>query len=85
MAKDNKDSVKDYHQKLKEMKVRFPKEDAENGIPDYSSVIKSQAKMLGKSANEYILDLIQNDIQSNPDGLHQEDFEFIKGFRSIEK
>lgn len=75
MAYD-KEAVAKYHNKLKDMKVRFLKEDAENGIPDYSAIIKSQASKLGKSANEYILDLIEQDIRTNKDGILDLDFTF---------
>ena len=68
------------------MKIRFPKENAEVGIPDYAEIIKTQASKTGKkSANEYILDLIQEDIRNNPEGLHQTDFEIIRDMREINK
>lgn len=68
------------------MKIRFPKENTEAGIPDYSEKIKTQASKLGKkSANEYILDLIENDIQSNPSGLHEPDFIIQRDMREIKK
>ena len=86
VAKENKVSVAEYHKQLKDMKIRFPKENPETGIPDYSEKIKSQASKLGKkSANEYILDLIENDIQSNPDGLHEPDFIIQRDMREINK
>lgn len=82
----DKKSVADYHKQLKDMKIRFPKEDTEAGIPDYSEKIKMQASKLGKkSANEYILDLIENDIQSNPSGLHEPDFTIQRDMREINK
>ena len=82
----DKKSVADYHKQLKDMKIRFPKEDTEAGIPDYSEKIKTQASKLGKkSANEYILDLIENDIQSNPSGLHEPDFIIQRDMREIKK
>ena len=82
----DKKSVADYHKQLKDMKIRFPKEDTEAGIPDYSEKIKMQASKLGKkSANEYILDLIENDIQSNPSGLHEPDFIIQRDMREIKK
>lgn len=82
----DKKSVADYHKQLKDMKIRFPKEDTEAGIPDYSEKIKMQASKLGKkSANEYILDLIENDIQSNPSGLHEPDFTIQRDMREIKK
>lgn len=68
------------------MKIRFPKENAEVGIPDYAEIIKTQASKTGKkSANEYILDLIQEDIRNNPEGLHQTDFEIIRDMREINR
>lgn len=86
MAKENRVSVAEYHQQLKDMKIRFPKEDPEIGIPDYADMIKKQAKALGKkSANEYILDLIEADIRSNPDGLQDTDFEIVRGMREAKK
>ena len=82
----DKKSVADYHKQLKDMKIRFPKEDTEAGIPNYSEKIKMQASKLGKkSANEYILDLIENDIQSNPSGLHEPDFTIQRDMREIKK
>lgn len=86
MAKENRLSVAEYHKQLKDMKIRFPKENAEVGIPDYAEIIKSQASRTGKkSANEYILDLIQEDIKKNPEGLHQPDFEIIRDMREINR
>ena len=86
MSKENKVSVAEYHKQLKDMKIRFPKENPETGIPDYSEKIKSQASKLGKkSANEYILDLIQEDIRSNPEGLHEPDFIIKRDMREINK
>jgi hypothetical protein len=82
----DKKSVADYHKQLKDMKIRFPKENPEAGIPDYSEKIKTQASKLGKkSANEYILDLIENDIQSNPEGLHEPDFTIQRDMREIKR
>lgn len=82
----DKTAVGNYHKQLKDMKIRFPKENTEAGIPDYSEKIKTQASKLGKkSANEYILDLIENDIQSNPSGLHEPDFIIQRDMREIKK
>lgn len=82
----DKKSVADYHKQLKDMKIRFPKENPEAGIPDYSEKIKMQASKLGKkSANEYILDLIENDVQSNPEGMHEPDFTIQRDMREIKK
>ena len=86
VAKENKVSVAEYHKQLKDMKIRFPKENAEVGIPHYAEIIKTQASKTGKkSANEYILDLIQEDIRNNPEGLHQTDFEIIRDMREINR
>lgn len=86
MAKDNRISVAEYHKQLKDMKIRFPREDTEIGIPDYSEIIKTQASKVGKkSANEYILDLIQQDIRNNPEGLLRPDFEIVRDMREINR
>jgi hypothetical protein len=86
MAKENKVSVAEYHKQLKDMKIRFPKENIQIGIPDYAEKIKEQAKKLGKkSANEYILDLIENDIQRNPNGLHDVNFIIQRDMREINR
>lgn len=66
---------KDYHEKLTEIKVRFPSEDVTRGIPDYAAIIRNRAKELGfvqpkgktkgeGNINAYILDLIEKDIKS---------------------
>lgn len=85
MAKDSRVSVAEYHKQLKDMKIRFPKENPEVGIPDYSEKIKAQASKLRKSANEYILDLVEKDIQSNPAGLHEPGFTIQRGMREIKQ
>lgn len=86
MAKENRISVAEYHKQLKDMKIRFPRENVEAGVPDYAEIIKMQASRIGKkSANEYILDLIQEDIRNNPDGLNQSDFEIIRDMREINR
>lgn len=86
MAKDNKVSVAEYHRQLKDFKIRFPKADEEAGIPDYTEIIKTQASRIGKkSANEYILDLIQDDIRTNPNGLNDPDFEIKRDMREINR
>lgn len=86
MAKDNKVSVAEYHRQLKDFKIRFPKADEEAGIPDYAEIIKTQASRIGKkSANEYILDLIQDDIRTNPNGLNDPDFEIERDMRAINR
>lgn len=83
MAKPSQLVVAEYHKKLKDMKIRFPKESEEADIPDYAAIIKRQAEMLGKSANEYILDLIQEDIRSNPEGLKDSDFFIERDMKKI--
>lgn len=86
MAKENKVSVAEYHRQLKDMKIRFPKENSEIGIPDYAEKIKVQASKLGKkSANEYILDLIEKDIQTNEKGLYEPDFIIQRDMREINR
>ncbi len=66
---------KDYHEKLTEIKVRFPSEDEARKIPDYVSIIRDRARQLGYvqpkgktkgegNINAYILDLIEQDIRS---------------------
>lgn len=81
MTVSNKDSVREYHKQLKDMKIRFPKENAELNIPDYAETIKAQAKLLGKSVNEYILDLIENDIREN--GLKDSQFTILRDMREL--
>lgn len=84
MAKDNKDAVSDYHKQIKDMKIRFPKQNDDLGIPDYSEIIKKQAKLTGKkSVNDYVLSLIETDIRSNPEGLTDPDFVIQKDLREI--
>ena len=84
MAKDNKDAVSDYHKQIKDMKIRFPKQNDDLGIPDYSEIIKQQAKLTGKkSVNDYVLSLIEADIRSNPVGLNDSDFVIQKDLREI--
>lgn len=84
MAKENKLSVAEYHRQIKDMKIRFPKENPDLDIPDYADTIKKQAIKLGKkSANEYILDLIEHDIQTNPEGLYKPEFNIIRGMKEI--
>lgn len=83
--KENRAAVADYHKQLKDMKIRFPKEDASAGIPDYAEIIKAQASKMGKSTNEYILDLIEVDIRQNPDGLCMPEFVIQKNMRSVKK
>lgn len=68
------------------MKIRFPKENESVGIPDYAEIIKKQAITIGKkSANEYILDLIETDIRENPDGLRDTNFKIERDMREINK
>ena len=84
MAKENKLSVAEYHRQIKDMKIRFPKENPDIGVPNYADIIKKQAAKLGKkSANDYILDLIERDIQTNPEGLYKPEFNIIRGMKEI--
>ena len=76
----DKKAVGSYHNKLADIRVRVPKGD---NIPDYVSTMKEQAEKLGKSLNQYILDLVENDIRNNPEGLNNKDFSIIRGFRSL--
>ena len=82
MAIDNKESVAKYHLQIKDMKIKFPRENPEKNIPDYTATIKDQAKRLGKaSMNEYILDLIEADIRNNPNGIHDENFQIKRSVK----
>lgn len=71
MNKSNSEIVRDYHEKLVEIKVRFPSE-KQCGY-DYPSMIRARAEQLGLintkgkdkgkgSANAYILHLIEKDL-----------------------
>lgn len=79
--KTNKQSVKDYHNKLETIRVRFPSCDNDLGIPDYHSMMKERAyekgfidnKTKSGSVNAYILDLIEKDL-----GI-----DMIKGYRNL--
>ena len=66
---------KDYHEKLTEVRVRFPSEDEERGIPDYLAIMRNLAKELGYiqpkgitkgegNVTEYIMKLVERDIQT---------------------
>lgn len=66
---------KDYHEKLTELRVRFPSEDEERGIPDYLAIMRNRAKKLGYiqpkgitkgegNVTEYIMKLVERDIQT---------------------
>ena len=66
---------KNYHEKLTEIRVRFPSQDEVREIPDYASIIRDRARQLGYvqpkgktkgegNINAYILDLIEQDIKS---------------------
>lgn len=66
---------KDYHEKLTEVRVRFPSEDEERGIPDYLAIMRNRAKELGYiqpkgitkgegNVTEYIMKLVERDIQT---------------------
>ena len=80
----NADRVKDYHEKLTNIRVRFPSPEACG--EDYAKLIRDRAKELGfivekgkdkgeGSANAYILHLIEQDL-----GI-----QMIKGMNQIEK
>lgn len=71
MNKTNSEIVKDYHNKLTEIKVRFPS--VEQCGYDYPAMIRERAEQLGiintkgkekgkGSANAYILHLISQDL-----------------------
>lgn len=84
MAKENREIVKKYHEKLNTIRLRIPAPDTVTGIPDYSQMIRDRAKELGfinqkgvdkgqGSANAYILHLIEKDM-----GVHM-----IKGMSDL--
>lgn len=75
MPKDNKDSVREYHNKLENIRVRFPAADEEAGIPNYKELIQKKAKEDKLSVNQYILSLIEKDL-----GI-----EIKKGFRETKE
>lgn len=71
---------KDYHENLTEVRVRFPSQDDERGIPDYLTIIRNRAKELGYiqpngktkgegNVNAYILGLIEKDLQTVQPGF----------------
>lgn len=79
---------KDYHEKLTEVRVRFPSEDEERGIPDYLAIMRNRAKELGYiqpkgitkgegNVTEYIMKLVERDIQTV-----QPDFSFERSLIS---
>ena len=55
--KTNKEAVKDYHKKLTVITIRIPQSDT-----DYKAQIQKRAEELNLSMNEYILRLIENDM-----------------------
>ena len=55
--KTNKEAVKDYHKKLTVITIRIPQSDI-----DYKARIQKRAEELNLSMNNYILTLIENDI-----------------------
>lgn len=55
--KTNKEAVKDYHKKLSVITIRIPQGDI-----DYKARIQKHAEEKGKSMNEYILSLIEDDM-----------------------
>lgn len=64
--KTNMESVTQYHTKIKDIKLRVPAADAEHGIPDYADIIKQRATSLKMSVNEYIVSLINRDLEEQP-------------------
>lgn len=79
---------KDYHEKLTEVRVRFPSEDEERGIPDYLAIMRNRAKELGYiqpkgitkgegNVTEYIMNLVERDIRTV-----QPDFSFERSLIS---
>jgi hypothetical protein len=73
-------SLKD---KIEDIKLHVLKEDKELGIPDYKNIIKEQAAKLGKSTTAYIMDLVEEDIRNNKDGLYINDFHIIRGMNEV--
>lgn len=55
--KTNREAVKDYHKKLSVITIRIPQNDI-----DYKAQIQKHAEKNKKSMNEYILDLIEKDM-----------------------
>lgn len=55
--KTNKEAVKDYHKKLTVITIRIPQSDT-----DYKAQIQKRAEELKLSMNEYILTLIEKDM-----------------------
>lgn len=55
--KTNKEAVKDYHKKLTVITIRIPQSEI-----DYKARIQKHAEEIGKSMNEYILSLIEDDM-----------------------
>lgn len=63
--KTNKESVKDYHKKLTVITIRIPQGDI-----DYKARIQKRAEELKLSMNEYILTLIEKDMNTTiPKGV----------------
>lgn len=80
MPKSNTEAVRDYHDKLVEIKVRFPS--AEQCGYDFPALIRERAEELGilnargrdkgrGSANGYILHLIEKDLGIEVKGISQ--------------
>lgn len=81
---ENKEAVRNYHTNLKTLRIRFPAENPEKGVPDYLSMIRDRAKEKGficlkgadkgqGSVNAYILHLIEQDL-----GI-----EMLKGLKDV--
>lgn len=63
--KTNKESVKDYHKKLTVITIRIPQGDI-----DYKARIQKRAEELNLSMNNYILTLIEKDMNTTiPKGV----------------
>lgn len=66
------EAQKKYLAKFKDIKVRIP----DDGTKE---VIEEQLQKLGKGKNNYILDLIEEDVRNNPNGIKKKDFKIQRG------
>jgi len=83
---NNAEAVSKYHKQIKDMKIRFPRANKDLGIPDYAEIIKNQAGLLGKSStNNYILDLIEEDIRTNPAGILNKEFKINRDLKALKE
>lgn len=72
----NTDAVRKYHKQISNMAtIRVPAANAELGIPDYKKMITEHAESLGLSMNNYILSLIEKDMN----------IQIIKGIKEAKK